>query len=393
MGTLQLSRRVRWLQPSPTLSLDSRIKELQSQGVPVINFTIGEPDFSTPKYIQKAAVEAMESGFTHYTPSSGIPDLRQAIARKLSEENRIKYDPAEIMVAVGTKHVLALALQALCQSGDEVIIPTPTWSTYVEQVKLAGAKPVLIALPPPFVLTAKAVESSLTRRTKVLILNSPCNPTGAMVPEKELRKIAALAREHNIFIISDEIYEKIIYGGQHVSIASFGKDIKDLTLTVNGFSKAYAMTGWRVGYGAGPKPLIAAMSALAGQTTSGTCSISQKAAVAALSGPQNDVKKMAAQFRQRREFLVKELSAVKGITVSPPQGAFYLFVNVQPLLGGKFATSLALTEALLSEAKVAVVPGEAFCAPGYFRLSFAASLPVLKQGAARIKQFIKEQSV
>ncbi|OGK34293.1 hypothetical protein A3F59_05715 [Candidatus Roizmanbacteria bacterium RIFCSPHIGHO2_12_FULL_38_13] len=382
-----LVHRARVLLPSATLAVDALAKQLEEKGKPVINLTLGEPDFATPANIGKAAYKAIKEGFTHYTATAGILPLRNAIAEKLKKDNNVSYEPSEIIVGVGTKQILYNAFQVLIDEGMEVIIPTPTWSTYVEQVKLALGKPVLVPLKPPFKLKAQDIEPYINKKTKVIILNSPSNPTSAVIEKEELVKIARLAIEKNIYIVSDEIYEKLIYEGTNYSIASLGNEIKDLTITINGFSKSYAMTGWRIGYGAGPKEIIKAMTSFQGQTTSNTSSIAQMAAIEALYATQQPLKKMKQEFERRREYLIKEFSSIRGITFTLPEGAFYFFVNIKKLLK-KGETSSKWCERLLAKKYVAVVPGEAFCAQGYFRLSYAASMKNLKEGIRRIREYI-----
>jgi|SRR3989344_1041905 len=383
-----LSKRVQLLEPSATLTLDAKVKQLQADGISVVNLTLGEPDFMTPGHIRKAAIKAIRDGFTHYTPVAGTMELRQAIAEKLLFENKVVYQPSEIVVGVGTKQIIYLALQTLGEVGYEVVVPTPTWGTYVEQIKLAGATPVLVPLEPPFKLTAQKIAGYLSPRTRIMLLNSPANPTGATIEPTELRKLADLAVKRGIYVISDEIYEKILYGGRHRSIAALGEEIKRLTITVNGFSKAYAMTGWRVGYGAGPEEIIMAMAALSGQTTSGTSSVSQKAALAALQGEQQSGEKMTREFKKRMESAYSALAKIKGITVLKPEGAFYLFLGIERLLGEKYQTAKDWSEALLEKARVAVVPGEAFYAPGYIRVSYTVAFGELRRGIAQIRKFI-----
>ena len=380
------------MKSSPILDLNAEVSRLKKSGVSVVDLTLGEPDFRTPKHIGEAAKEAIDKGYTHYTPAAGILPLREAIAKKLLEDNGISYTPEEIAVGVGTKHILYNIFQVLCEKGDEVVIPTPTWATYIEQVKLAEATPKLFPLKAPFKLTASELKKHLFLKTKVIVLNSPGNPTGAVIEKEELEKIARLAVREGIFVISDEIYEKILYQRRHVSIASLGEDIKKLTLTVNGFSKSYAMTGWRVGYAAGPKEIIGRLSALNGQTTSGTSSISQWAALAAASGSQESVKKMTAEFRKRKDFVFDAFSNMEGISVSNPEGAFYLFPSIQKLLGEKYKTSAEWAQALLQKAGVAVIPGEAFLSSGHIRVSYAASMDDLKEAVIRINKFLKNQN-
>ncbi|MBI3384659.1 pyridoxal phosphate-dependent aminotransferase [Candidatus Gottesmanbacteria bacterium] len=384
-----LTKRILRLQPSATFAIDGKVKSLQAAGISVVNLTLGEPDFVTPKHIRKAAIRAITDGFTHYAPIAGIFELKEAVAKKLLVENGISYQPSEIVIGVGTKQLLYSAFQSLCQKGDEVIVAMPTWNTYIEQIKLAEAAPVCIPLLPPFKLTANMIEKHCNSKTKVILLNSPANPTGAVIEKKELEKIAQLAIERQIFVLSDEIYEKLIYERKHVSIASLGEKIKDLTLTINGFSKSYAMTGWRVGYAAGPKPIVEAMIALAGQTTSGTCSISQKAALHALSGSKKTVEKMVGEFKKRRNYIYTALRQIQGIVPYKTEGAFYAFCSIEKLLNQKYKTSQTWCEALLEKGKVAVIPGEAFYAPGFIPISFAKPISDLRKGVGRIKKFIE----
>ncbi len=387
-----LSKRILKLQPSPTFALDAKVKQMQLAGIPVINLTLGEPDFSTPKYIQEAGVRAIREGFTHYTTTAGILDLRKAIVAKLARENGVDYTPQEIAVGVGAKQLLYHAFQVLCETGDEVIVPTPTWSTYIEQIILTGAKPVLAPLKHPFKITALNIKKYITSKTKVILLNSPSNPTGSVIEKNELKKIAQLAIEKDIYVISDEIYEKIIFEKKHYSIASFGEKMKQLTIVINGFSKTYAMTGWRIGYAAGPQEIIQAMINLQGQTTSNTSSIAQKAAVVALSGDQAPIKKMINAFKKRRDFLCHALAQITELSWEKPEGAFYLFVNIKRLLNKKYPTSEKWAEALLRLASIAVIPGEAFYAPGYIRICFTTSIKNLSEGVKRIDTFIKNKS-
>lgn len=353
------------ISPSPTLALDAKVKEMQKKGINVINLGIGEPDFNTPENIKKAAILAINNNFTHYTATYGIEKLRIAISDKLKKDNQLSYDLSEIVVGVGTKQILFHAFMCLCNKGDEVFVSLPAWSTYIEQIKLAGGKPVF----------------KLSNKTKIILINSPRNPDGAVISEKELISIADLAVKKNIYVISDEIYEKIIYGKKHISIASLNPKIKKQTITINGFSKSYAMTGWRVGYGAGPKEIIEKISALQSQTTSNTCSVSQYAALEALNGSQKSVTKMLEEFAERKNIVVKKLSEIKNFKFTPPQGTFYVFVKINNKNSARWCGEL------LEKEKVAVVPGEAFLMPGYFRLSFAASVNNLKEGIARIKNF------
>lgn len=353
------------ISPSPTLAIDAKVKELQKKGINIINLSLGEPDFPTPDYIKKSAILALKNDYTHYTQTQGILELRQVICEKLKKDNHILYYPSEIIVGVGTKQILYEAFQVLCNKNDEVLIPKPLWSTYVEQIKLAGGRPVF----------------KLSNKTKIILINSPRNPDGNVLSLADIKEIAEIAIKNKIYIISDEIYEKIIYDKKHISIASLNEKIKNLTITINGFSKAYAMTGWRVGYAAGPRKIIETMSALQSQTTSNTCSISQYAALGALLGPQKDLIKMVKEFNKRRKYVCQKLSEIKSLSFTVPDGAFYIFIKINSKNSVKFCHDL------LKIAKVAVVPGEAFLTPGYFRLSFATSLDNLTKGLERIKKF------
>ncbi|MFA6105834.1 MAG: pyridoxal phosphate-dependent aminotransferase [Patescibacteria group bacterium] len=384
-----LTERLKQLTPSPTVSLDTKIKELQTKGIPIINLGLGEPDFATPKIISDAGIDAIESGFTHYTTVAGIPELRNAIATELQKENGLKYNSDEIIVGVGSKAILYNIFLALCNPGDEVLVATPTWNTYLEQIKLAGGIPVTVPLAPPFKLTAAELEKNLSKKTKIILLNSPSNPTGAVIEREELEQIARLAVKHNLYVISDEIYERLRYAKTpYISIASLGEEIKKRTIVVNGFSKTYAMTGWRIGFAAGPKEIISALSSLQGQITSCTSSIAQKAALAALKESKESVTEMLTEFAARREYLIREFSKLKKLSFSAPEGAFYFFVSIKKLLSEKYPTSEAWCSGLLEKEHLAVVPGEAFESPGYFRLSFAASFTDLKKGIESIKKFI-----
>jgi aspartate aminotransferase len=388
-----LSSRILNLSPSPTLSLNAKVKELQARGEEIINLTAGEPDFSPPETLRQSALKVIqENTHNHYAPVPGIPALRQAIADKYTRENKINYTAQEIIVGSGAKQVLHNALLALVSPGDEVIIHTPTWSTYVEQIKLAGGACVEVNLEAPFKLTAEKLAEKVTTRTKVVILNYPGNPTGMALDEAELRQIADLIVSNNLWLISDEIYEKILFDDQkHISIASLNPEIKSRTLTVGGLSKSHAVTGWRLGWGAGPKKLIEGMNNLQGQTTSGASSIIQQASLAAFE-PDDSVTQMVEAFEKRRDFLVRELGQVLGFKMISPEGAFYLFVDIRELLNDQYPTSAAWCEWLLETAKVSVVPGEAFLALGFFRLSFAASQQDLERAVAGIKGFASKRS-
>ncbi|HHY38292.1 MAG TPA: pyridoxal phosphate-dependent aminotransferase [Clostridia bacterium] len=396
----KISRRTRELVPSPTLSIDARAKELVSQGVDVISFAVGEPDFDTPSHIKDEAIHAIRSGFTKYTPSSGILPLRQAIADKLLRENGLSYDPGDILVSCGAKHSIYNAIMAICDDGDEVIIPSPYWVSYPEQVRLAGGKPVFVqcSADNEYKITAEDLRKAITPRTKALILNTPNNPSGAVYTEDDLTAIAEVAVHQDIIVISDEVYEKLVYDGEkHVSIAALSPEIKERTVVVNGVSKAYAMTGWRIGYAAGPRVIIKAMADIQGHMTSNPTSISQKASLQALTGTQEPVNEMLRSFSARRDIMVEGLNEITGFKATKPRGAFYVFVDVKGVLSQRFQTKTAgvvaddtaLARFLLEEAKVAVVPGSAFGGPGCLRLSYATSEERIKEGLRRIKEAVE----
>lgn len=387
---MQLSKRIQKLSPSATLRVDLLAKNLQANGRDIINLSLGEPDFDTPEEVKKEAIDAINKGFTHYTATAGIKELKCAIANKFLKENKINYECDQIVVGVGSKQLLFNAFQVLCDSGDEVIVATPTWSTYIEQIKLSCAKPIYINLSYPFKLNAKDIEKKLSQKTKLILLNYPANPTGQIIDKIELEKIAILAEKRKIFVISDEIYEKISYTQDHVSIASIGKAIRNLTLTINGFSKTYAMTGWRVGFAGGPKQVIEAMVSLQSQTTSNTSSISQMAALGATELPENNVEYMVGKYKKRRDYIYKRLSKFGGFKFYLPDGAFYFFVGINKFLNETLPSSNAWALKLLEEEGVAVIPGEAFLCSGYLRLSYANSLNNISEGLKRIFRFAQK---
>lgn len=387
-----LSDRVRRMAPSPTLELNSKIARLRAQGKTIIALNSGEPDFNTPAPIIEAAHQAMLDGKTKYTQTPGIPELRQAIADKLARENRIDYEPEEILVSTGAKYALTNAFQVLCNPGDEVIIPTPCWVSYVEMVKLAGAVPVLVPTRFDNQLDLDAIEAALTSRSRVILINSPNNPTGAVYPESDLRLLADLVLRHNLVLVSDEVYEKLIYGSTpHVSPASFSPEMKERTVTVNAFSKAYAMTGWRLGYAAGPADLIKGISAIQGHTTSNATSFVQWAAITALEVCEAYVEEMRQAFEARRDYLYGRVAALDGVECPFPDGAFYLFPDVSALFekkaGGRLIKdSVGLADYLLDEAGVALVPGIAFEGPRAIRLTYSNSMDNLVEAMDRIEE-------
>ncbi len=394
---LTLSSRVQAIKPSPTLAITAKAKLLQSQGVDVVNFGAGEPDFDTPENIKAAGIKAIEDGFTNYTAVPGIPQLRQAIAAKLKRENNLDYAENEIVVSCGGKHSFYNLAQALLDPGDEVIIPAPYWVSYPPMVSLAGGVPVVLETSQAdgFKLTPERLQAAITPKTRAVVINSPSNPTGAAYSEAELQALAEVVVKNNILLISDEIYEHIIYDGfVQRSPAEFSPEIKKHCIILNGVSKSYSMTGWRIGFTAGPAPLIAAMTKIQSQSTSNPTSISQMAAIEAYNGPQDYVVNVLTDFAARRAFIVKALNDIPGISCFNPQGAFYAFPDVGGLIGKscngkKIDSSLTLCEVLLDEAKIAAVPGEAFGAPGYMRLSYATSMDNIVKGIKRLEEFVK----
>ena len=385
---MQLSSRATSLTPSLTLSIDSKAKAMKSEGIDVCSFGAGEPDFDTPEHIKAAAMAALEAGFTKYTPSSGIPDLRQAVADKFLIDNGVDYKPSQIIISDGAKHSCYNAILATCQPGDEVIIPTPYWLSYPEMVRLAGADPVFVYTKEEdgWKLTAEEFENAMTPRTKMIILNSPGNPTGAVYTKEELQALANVAAEEEILILSDEIYEKLVYDDtRHVSIASLGQEYYDLAITVNGFSKSYAMTGWRIGYLGAPEPIAKAIDSIQSHSTSNACSFAQKGALAALRGDQQSVADMRDEFNLRREYMLERFSKIPHVSVVRPNGAFYVLVNISKL----GLTSQNFADRLLSKANVAVVPGIAFGDDRTLRFSYATSLDVIKKGMDRFEEFCR----
>lgn len=395
---MKLARRARGISPSPTLSIDTKAKEMKASGAHVINFGVGEPDFDTPRHVKEAAARALDAGMTKYTAVAGIVELRKAIADKLRRENGLLYETDEIIVSAGAKHSLYNAFQVLCEEGDEVILPVPYWVSYIEQIKMTGARPVLVktTLENGFKLTAEQLREAITPRTRLLVLNSPSNPTGAVYSRAELEALARVVLDSDIAVISDEIYEKLLYGGhEHVSIAAVDPGMKERTVVINGLSKAYAMTGWRIGYAAAPQPVVKAMTDLQSHSTSNPTSIAQAAGVAALTGSQDSVSEMLAQFAQRRAYMLERLRSMPGVRCTSPGGAFYVFPYVGGLLGRSYqgvpVNSAAELAALLLEKKqVALVPGIAFGDDLYIRLSYATDLETIREGLDRIEAFLNE---
>ena len=396
---MNLAKRVSLIKPSPTLALEARAKAMKKEGIDVISFSAGEPDFDTPDGIKNAAIKAIEDGFTKYTASSGIIELRTAVADKLAKLHGLSYKPEDILISCGAKHSLYNLSMALFEEGDEVIIPSPYWVTYPEQILLCGAKPVVVGTSEDdgFLLRPQVLKKVLTKRTKALILNTPSNPVGSAYSRLQLEQIAEIAVQNNIYVISDETYEGIVYDGfKQSSIASLNSDIFKLTIVVNGVSKSYAMTGWRIGYAAGPGNIIEAMGNIQSQSTSNPTSIAQKAALEALSGKyEGFITMMVERFDRRRHYIVNRLKEIPDVSCFLPIGSFYVFPNISGILGRKFNnsvldSSVKLAEYFLSEVKVAAVPGDAFGAPGHMRLSYATSMENIEKGLDRIESAIKQ---
>lgn len=391
-----LSERIQNIHTSQTLAITAQVLKMRTEGKKVISFGAGEPDFDTPGNIQEEAIKAIEDGFTHYTASSGINELKKAVIEKISRDQNITYDINEIIISNGAKHCLYNSLMTICNPGDEVLLPIPCWVSYTEQIKLAQAKPVFIKTSPDnqFQLSASDIEKGITDRTKAVLLNTPNNPTGSVYSKEELQKIGDILIENDIYCISDEIYEKLVYdNAKHYSIASFGEKIKDKVILINGVSKSYAMTGWRIGYAAGSKDIISGMSKFQGHCTSNPNSIAQKASVEALIGNQDSIEYMRNEFDKRRKYIVQELNKINGFSCAKPKGAFYVFPDISKLLNAgisydnkKITSSLELANYILGESEVAVVPGSAFEAEGYLRMSYATSMQDIEEGISRLKR-------
>ena len=391
---MNLSQRATNLVPSATLAIGNKARQMQADGIDVISFAQGEPDFDTPAHIKEAAIQAVRDGFTKYTATGGINELKDAVAVKLRRDNGLTYGRNQILISCGGKHSLYNVFQALLDPGDEVIIPAPYWVSFPEQVKLCGATPVILptAEAQGFRLTRQILEPAVTARTKLLVLNSPSNPSGAAIPRADLEGVAALAVERGFTVVSDETYEALVYDGfQHVSIAALGEEIYRRTIVVNSMSKAYAMTGWRLGYAAGTAEVIRAMDGLQGQMTSNPTSFAQRGAVAALLGPQEPTLAMREEFARRRRYIVDRLNAMPGIRCHNPEGAFYVFPNVSALYGkrhgaSRLATSADFAAFLLDAARIAVVPGIEFGSDQHIRISYATALDKIRQGMDRMAE-------
>ncbi len=392
-----LAKRATAIKPSPTLAMAARARAMRSQGIDVIDFGVGEPDFDTPEHVKQAGIRAIQAGFTKYTPAGGADELKEAVIEKFRKDNGLAYEKPQVLVSCGAKHSLYNIAEAVFDAGDEVIIPAPYWVSYPDQAILNDAAPVIVETREDegFRITAAMLEKAVTPRTKAIILNSPSNPTGLAYDRRTLEEVAAVAVKHRIYVISDEIYEKLVYDGfRHISIASLGREIKDLTIVVNGVSKSHAMTGWRIGFAAGPKDVITAMANIQSQSTSNPASISQKAAVEALNGSQDFLAVMHAEFDKRRRYMVERLNALPGVSCLMPVGAFYAFPNVARLYGRSaagrtIADSNDLAAYLLEEAEVALVAGDSFGADAHIRLSYATSMESITKGLDRIEAAVK----
>lgn len=393
-----LAKKAASISASPTLEIDAKFKSMKAAGMDVVGFGAGEPDFETPDYIKEAAIRAIQNGATRYTPASGTMELKQAICNKFKRDSNLEYQPENIVVSNGAKHSLLNAFMAICDPGDEVIVPIPYWVSYPEMIKLADGVPVFLKTKEAnsFQFTIEDLKAVCTPKTRAIVLNTPSNPTGMIYSRELLEQVAVFAVEHQIYIVSDEIYEKLIYDHQkHVSIASLGKEIKDLTIVVNGVSKAYAMTGWRIGFTASNREIAKTMSNIQSHATSNPNSIAQAATVAALNGPQDEVDEMRSAFERRRNYMVERIQNMNGVNCLRPHGAFYVMMNIKELLGKHFRGT-EITDAdvfcslLLEHAKVALVPGTGFGAPKFVRWSYANSTANIKNGLDRLEAFLAE---
>ncbi len=391
-----LSKKAMEISPSLTLAITAKAKKMKAEGIDVIGFGAGEPDFNTPKNIQDAAIKAIQQGLTRYTAASGIVELKEAIIKKLKEDNNLTYKTSQIIISTGAKQCLANIFQAILNPGDEVIVGVPYWVSYPELIQLADGVPVFADSEESnaFKLTIEALEKVVTEKTKAIIINSPNNPTGTVYTKNELEALANFAKEKDLLIVSDEIYEKLLYGEEgHISIASLSEDAYNRTIVINGVSKAYAMTGWRIGYAAASEKLTSLMSNIQSHTTSNPCSISQYASVEALNGDQSEVEAMKKEFKARRDFMVDKINSINNLSCVKPEGAFYVMVNISKLLNKEVAgklikDSLSFSDLLLEKEKVAVIPGIAFGVDNFIRLSYATSMDNIKNGLDRIERFV-----
>ncbi|WP_411682952.1 pyridoxal phosphate-dependent aminotransferase [Clostridium thailandense] len=393
-----LSKKAKQIQPSITLAITAKAKAMKAEGIDVIGFGAGEPDFNTPENIQNAAIDAIRKGYTKYTPASGTIELKRAIVDKFNKDNNLKYETSQIIVSSGAKQSLANTFSATLNPGDEVIVPIPYWVSYPELIKLADGVPVFVETNEEnsFKYTIEALRNAMTEKTKMILLNSPNNPTGTVYTEEELKAIAELAKEKDILILSDEIYEKLIYGDtKHISIASLSQDAYNRTIVINGVSKTYSMTGWRIGYAAASEEIVKLMSNIQSHTTSNPNSIAQYASVAALEGDEEQMNKMVTEFKRRREYMVNKINLIDGVSCINPEGAFYVMMNISKIFGKKcnkneIKDSISFSEQLLDKEKVAVIPGIGFGVDNYVRLSYATSMENIERGLDRIEKFVKE---
>lgn len=395
---MELSRKAQAIEPSLTLAITAKAKEMKEKGIDVISFSAGEPDFNTPKNIINAAIKAMEDGNTKYTSVNGILQLREAICKKFKDDNGLEYNPSQIVVSTGAKQSLANTFLAILNPGDEVIVSTPYWVSYPELIKLADGKPVFVEGDEKsnYKFTKENLEKAVTAKTKAIVLNTPNNPTGTIYNKEELEVIADFAKKYNIIIISDEMYEKLIYDNEnHISIASLSKDAYERTIVINGLSKSYAMTGWRIGYCAASEKIAKLMMSIQSHLTSNVCSITQYAALEALNGPQDEITKMINEFEKRRNYMINRIESIDNLSIVKPKGAFYIMINIENCLGkeinGKILNdSMEFCASLLENEKLAVIPGKAFGLNNYIRVSYATSMEAIKEGLNRIESFIKK---
>ena len=395
---MQLSKKAVNISPSITLEITAKANELKSQGIDVVSFGAGEPDFNTPENIIEAAIKAMKDGKTKYTPAGGILQLKETICNKFKNDNNLEYKPSQIIVSTGAKQSLANSFMAILNPGDEVLIPVPYWVSYPELVKLADGVPVFVNTDEKdnYKYTIESLNSALTSKTKAILLNSPNNPTGTIYNKGELVEIAEFAKENDLIIISDEIYEKLIYdGNEHISIASLSQDAYERTIVINGVSKTYAMTGWRLGYAAASEQIVKRMTSIQSHMTSNVNTIAQYAAIEALNGPIEDLKTMVKEFESRRNFMIEKLNKIDGLSIIKPNGAFYIMVNISEYLNASLndtniRNSLDFAKVLLEEEKVAVIPGSGFGLDNYIRLSYATSKEIIGKGIDRISSFLNK---
>ena len=395
---MNLSKKGEKINASMTLALSAKANQMKADGHDVVSFGAGEPDFNTPKHISEAGKEAIDKGFTKYTAAAGTVDLKKAIQKKFKEDNDLDYDLDQIIVSNGAKHSLFNTFQTILNPGDEVIIARPFWVSYPETVKLGDGVPVFVDAKEEngFKMKIEDLKKAITDKTKAIILNSPNNPTGCLYTKDELQEIADLAVENEIFVVSDEIYEELVYDdGEHISIASLGDEIKELTIVINGMSKAYAMTGWRIGFAAGPKKIVNIMSNIQSHATSNPNSIAQYASTVGLNSSKEVTKEMLKAFEERRNYMVEKVNSIENMSCRKPEGAFYVMINLEDIIGKSYNGkdidgSMTFAEILLEEAKVAVIPGKAFGSDKFIRLSYATSLNDIKKGLNRLEEFVNE---